>query len=79
MNISTDIATSIQQKIISENTLQTFNSADGHGLVSIEVFEKQLRSESFPMEEINGLAMKNYLIHLKSKGLLNKTVLEQRC
>ncbi|EKD44667.1 MAG: hypothetical protein ACD_71C00053G0002 [uncultured bacterium (gcode 4)] len=79
VNISTDIATSIQQKIISENTLQTFNSADGHGLVSIEVFEKQLRSESFPMEEINGLAMKNYLIHLKSKGLLNKTVLEQRC
>lgn len=79
VNISTDIATSIQQKIISENTLQTFNSVDGHGLVSIEVFEKQLRSKSFPMEEINGLAMKNYLIHLKSKGLLNKLVLEQRC
>lgn len=79
VNIGTDIATSIQQKIISENTLQTFNSIDGHGLVSIEVFEKQLRSKSFPMEEINGLAMKNYLIHLKSKGLLNKLVLEQRC
>lgn len=76
-NIGTDVMVSIQEKIISDENLRAFNDSKGNYLISIEDFEKQLSSG--PMEEINSLAMKNYLIHLKSKGLLTKSALEQKC
>ena len=77
LNFGTDIATSLGQKIRSEDTIQAFNNTDGNYLISIEEFEQRLKSE--PIEEINSLAMKNYFIYLKSKGLLNRTALEQKC
>ena len=76
-NLATDGIVTLQQKLISEDTIQSYNSKEWNRLVSIKEFEEQLRIQ--PMEEINGLAMKNYLIYLKSKGLLNRSVLETKC
>lgn len=75
-NIAMEGVVMVQQKIISDDTIQAYNKEKWNHLISIKNFEEQLKTQ--PLENINSLAMKNYLIHLKSKELLNKSVLEQK-
>lgn len=75
-NIAMEGVVMVQQKIISDDTVQAYNKEKWNHLISIKNFEEQLKTQ--PLENINSLAMKNYLTYLKSKELLNKSVLEQK-
>lgn len=67
----------MEQKLISEDTVQAFNNEDGNYLIHIKDFEQQLKTQS--LENINGLAMRNYFNYLQSRGKLNEVMLEEKC
>lgn len=75
-NVMSDGLSQIQQKLISEDTLQSYTKENGNGLITIQDFEQQLKSR--PIEQINALALKNYFAYLQVKSPITKQLLEQK-
>lgn len=72
----TDGYSQLQQKLISEDTLQSYTKEDGNSFITIRDFEQQLKNR--PIEQINGLALKNYFTYLQVKSPITKNMLEQK-
>lgn len=66
----------LQQQFIPQDTVMAYDEDDGNYLINIKDFEKQLRTR--PIEDLNGLALKNYFAYLKKNSLLTRGVLLQK-
>lgn len=75
-NLGTEGVITLQQKLISEDTLHAYNEEKWNHLIDIKEFEGQIKTR--PIEEINALALKNYFAYLQKKSPLTTELLEQK-
>ena len=75
-NILTEAEITIKEQFVEKDHVRWFNRERWNYIVSVEDFEKELRSKK--IEDINWLALKNYLNHLRKKWTLNENILLQK-
>lgn len=73
---ASNVKMTLKQAFNPGEDLQAYDDERGAYLVNIKEFEKQLSKTS--IEDLNPLALKNYLIYLNNNKGLNRAILEQK-